>query len=121
MLDIKHTNSIEYKELTGHSIEDSLEFIKVLNKSNTKVWIRQVIVPGLMDNMEYINSLIGVLSKIKNIERVDFLPYHKLGSEKYVKLGINNPYKEMPEMDKEKCDELYNKFIKEYRKLNENV
>lgn len=121
LLDIKHTNPIEYKELTGHSIEDSLEFIKVLNKSNTKVWIRQVIVPGLMDNMEYINSLIGVQSKIKNIERVDFLPYHKLGSEKYVKLGINNPYKEMPEMDKEKCDELYNKFIKEYRKLNENV
>ena len=116
LLDIKHTNKKDYYDLTGHSIDDSLDFIKELNKSNTKVWIRQVIVPGLMDNDEYMNSLIDILKKIKNIERIDFLPYHKLGSEKYTKLGINNPYKNMPEMDKDKCTILYNKFIKKYKK-----
>ena len=120
-MDIKHTSPREYKKLTGHSIDDSLEFIKVLNRMGTKVWIRQVIVPGLMDNDKYLNSLLETLKKIKNIERVDFLPYHKLGSEKYDRLGIINPYKDIPEMDKDKCKKLYDKFMIKYRELNKNV
>ena len=115
LLDIKHTNKDDYKELTGMPIDESLNFIDALNKSNTKVWIRQVIVPGLMDNDKYINSLIDTLKNIKNIEKIDFLPYHKLGEEKYKKLGIKNPYKDIPEMNKDKCQELYNSFIKKYK------
>ena len=121
LLDIKHTDKDNYLKLTSHSIDDSLEFIKVLNKMGNKVWIRQVIVPGLMDNDEYMDSLLETLKKIKNIERVDFLPYHKLGSEKYEKLGIINPYKDLPEMGKDKCQELYNKFITKYKKINKNI
>lgn len=121
LFDIKHTDSDEYRKLTGRNIDDSLEFIKALNKSNTKVWIRQVIVPGLMDNNEYMDSLVDVLSNIKHVERVDFLPYHKLGSDKYVKLGIDNPYKNMPEMNKDRCEELYKEFISKYKKINNNI
>ena len=121
LLDIKHTDKDNYLKLTSHSIDDSLEFIKVLNKMGNKVWIRQVIVPGLMDNDEYMDSLLETLKKIKNIKRVDILPYHKLGSEKYEKLGIINPYKDLPEMDKDKCQELYNKFITKYKKINKNI
>lgn len=121
LLDIKHTDPKEYQNLTSHTIDESLKFIEELNKSNTKVWIRQVIVPGLMDNDKYLNSLLETIKKIKNIERVDFLPYHKLGSEKYDRLGIINPYKDMPEMDKEKCNKLYQKFITKYKEINPNV
>ena len=116
LFDIKYTDSDGYKELTGHDICDSLEFIKALNKSSACVWIRQVIVPGLMDNDKYLDSLAKTIDKIKNIERIDFLPYHKLGCDKYVKLGINNPYRDMEEMDRDKCDKLYNKFIDKYLK-----
>ena len=120
LLDIKHVDALGYKELTGHVIDDSLKFIEELNKSNTKVWIRQVIVPGMMDNDGYINSLIDILSNIKNIERIDFLPYHKLGSDKYIKLGIKDPYKNLKEMDKNRCEVLYNKFINKYKLINKN-
>ena len=114
LLDIKHTSFHGYKDLTGHSILDSLKFIDVLNKMNVKVWIRQVIVPGLMDNSLYLESLVETLKGIKNIEKIDFLPYHKLGSDKYLKLGINDPYKDLPEMDKEECKKLYDRFMKIY-------
>lgn len=114
ILDIKHTTKEGYYELTSHSIEESLEFIKYLNKSGKKVWIRQVIVPGIMDNNEYLNSLVKVVKKIKNVEKIEFLPYHKLGSEKYEKLGIFNPYENLKEMDKDKCQKLYKKFMKMY-------
>lgn len=120
LLDIKYTDAIGYKHLTGHKIDDSLVFIKQLNKSNTSVWIRQVIVPGLMDNDRYLDSLLETLKGIKNIERIEFLPYHKLGSEKYERLGIPYPYTDIPEMDKDKCKELELKFRKKYDELNKN-
>jgi pyruvate formate lyase activating enzyme len=121
LLDIKHTDRNGYKDLTGVSIDESLKFINILNKTKTKVWIRQVIVPTIMDNDKYLNSLLKVLTKINNIERVDFLPYHKLGSDKYIKLGIDDPYKDMPAMNKDECEKLYNKFMIKYRELNKNV
>lgn len=116
LLDIKHTNKDEYKELTGATIDESLRFRDILNKSNKKVWIRQVIVPGLMDNEEYLKSLVKEVKSIKNVERIDFLPYHNMAYNKYLKLGIDYPYKDIPNMDKEKCNELYNKFMNMYNK-----
>lgn len=116
LLDIKHTIPSKYQELTGQPIDESLKFIEILNKKGTPIWIRQVIVPGMMDNDEYLKSLIKTLKKINNIEKIDFLPYHKLGISKYETLGIPYPYKDLPEMNKQKCQEFYQKFIKMYKK-----
>ena len=99
-------------------MSDSLEFIKAMNKSGVDVWIRQVIVPGLMDNDAYLKSLITTIKTINNIKRIDFLPYHQLGSEKYEELGIYNPYKDMKEMDKDACDKLYKKFMSMYKETD---
>lgn len=115
ILDIKHTDSVKYKELTGHDISDSLKFIEALNASEKDVWVRQVIVPGLTDNIEYISSLVDVVKNIRNVKKVEFLPYHRLGYEKYVKLGIDYPYKNIDEMDRDKCQELYKKFMEMYK------
>lgn len=126
LLDIKHTDRLEYLKLTGMEMDESLKFIDAINRNHKKVWIRQVIVPGLMDNKEYIESLVEYLKKIENIERIDFLPYHKLGSEKYETLHIENPYHDLKAMDKKKCDELYQEFLKLYeaskeKKENEGI
>ena len=110
ILDIKHVEPSSFKSLTGFEKTESLKFIDSLNRSNKKVWIRQVIIPDVNDNYEYIDKLHDFLKNIKNIEKVEFLPYHKLGSEKYIALNIFNPYKDKREMDKEKCNELYNYF-----------
>lgn len=110
ILDIKHVEPSSFKNLTGFEKTESLKFIDSLNRSNKKVWIRQVIIPDVNDNYEYIDKLHEFLKNIKNIEKVEFLPYHKLGSEKYIALNIFNPYKDKREMDKKKCNELYNYF-----------
>ena len=115
LLDIKHTSQEGYLSLTGYPIDESLKFIDDLNKSGKEVWIRQVVVPGIMDNNKYLNSLLETLKKIKNISRIDFLPYHKLGSEKYIKLGLVNPYLNKEEMNPEKCTQLYNQFMDQYK------
>ena len=122
ILDIKHVNKFHYYDLTGSRIDESLKFIEELNKSEKNVWIRQVIVPGLMDNRDYLKNLSSMIHKIKRVKKIEFLPYHKLGSDKYKKLGINDPYKELEEMDKDKCVKLYNEFMKIYdKKLAKNL
>lgn len=113
ILDIKHTDPIEYKKLTGNDISESLKFIDIANKMNKTFWIRQVVVPNLTDSNEYLKSLKDTIKKIKNIEKIEFLPYHKLGSEKYERLGIENPYKNKIEMNEVKCSKLYEKFMGE--------
>ena len=114
IFDVKHTNPTQYKSLTNTEIAESEEFIKVMNRLNKPVWIRQVIVPGLMDNYEYVDSLIEYLKQIDNIERVDFLPFHRLGREKYISLGIDYPYEDKEDMNKEKTNELYTYFNEKY-------
>ncbi len=117
LFDIKHTSNNKYEELTGQPINESKAFIEALNKSGKPVWIRQVIVPGLMDNDEYLESLSQELKQINNIEKIDFLPYHTLGKEKYKELGIPYQYQNMEAMDKEVCQKLYKKFM---TKINKN-
>lgn len=117
LLDIKHTEPKEYQEITGRKMEEIEHFIEALNHSNKKVWIRQVIIPDITDTKEYIDNLVNYLTKIKNIERVDFLPFHRLGREKYLSLGIPYPYEDKNEMDKEKCNRLYKYFLEKQKEL----
>ena len=116
ILDIKFTTKEGYLALTSQPIDESLKFIEELNKSGKKVWLRQVVVPGLMDNEKYLQQLADTCLQVKNVERIEFLPYHKLGSEKYEKLGIPYPYKDKEEMDKTKCQELYQHFMEIYNR-----
>ena len=112
LLDIKHINEEGYLDLTGQPMTEFFKFLTSLNNSGKNVWIRQVIVPGVNDTYEYIENLAIVLKQIKNVEKIEFLPYHKMGDEKYKKLGISNPYLEKNAMDKDKCDELYKYLMK---------
>jgi len=113
LLDIKHVTREGYKELTGIDFEESQKFIESLNKSGKPVIIRQVIVPGIMDNDNYLDGLKEQLKKIDNIQKIEFLPYHTLGIEKYKELNIDYPLKSINAMDNEECKKLYNQFINE--------
>lgn len=117
LLDIKHINKDGYKEITQTNQFDKFnDFIKTLNKYNKKVWIRQVIIPDVNDNEEYMEGLNKYLKKINNVEKIEFLPFHTLGFKKYNDYNIKNPYQEKKAMDENKCIELYKKFIETYKK-----
>lgn len=113
LLDIKHVTKEGYKDITGTNIDEFEKFVNALNDSGKPVIIRQVIIPGIMDNDKYLYGLKEKLKQIKNIIKIEFLPYHTLGKSKYYELGINNPYEELPAMDINECQKLYQKFIKE--------
>ena len=108
LLDIKAIDNINYKKITGKSIDEFNYFKERLNLSSTKVWIRQVIIPGINDNEEYILKLKKYIKDINNIEKVELLPYHTLGVQKYKKLKIKYKLEGTPSMSREECQKLEN-------------
>ena len=113
ILDIKANNEDGYKYITGcnKGIDEFNKFLEVCQENNKKIWIRQVIVPGINDTEEYILGLKKYLKEIKNIEKIELLPYHILGESKYEKLNILYPLKGVEIMDKDRLiylDKLLN-------------
>ena len=106
LLDIKAYDKDDYKRITGSNMEEFNTFLEALKKNNNKIWIRQVIIPTINDKEEYILGLKQYLKKIPNIEKIELLPYHLYGVEKYKKLGIKYPLENIPPMDEKRLKEL---------------
>ena len=87
ILDIKHIDDEKSINLTGVSNKNNLEFAKYLSNINTPVWIRQVLVPGYTDDKFDLQNLKKFIDTLKNVEKVEILPYHNLGKFKWEEIG----------------------------------
>ena len=112
ILDIKDYRRDYYKDMTGHDIDDYNFFLSEVQRLNKKLWLRQVVTPGYTDSMEYMKGLKEYISNIKNVERIELLPYHTMAIDKYKKLNMEYKLEGVPEMDKKKCEE-FEKFLRQ--------
>ena len=87
ILDLKQLNDEIHQKLVGVSNKRVLEFAKYLQKINKKTWIRYVVVPGWTDDDDSAHLLGKFIQGMSNIERVELLPYHKLGAYKWETFG----------------------------------
>ena len=88
LFDIKHIDSGEHKKLTGQPNENILDCLRYLSNINKPVWIRHVLVEGFTDNDEYLRRTRDFIDTLKNVERVEVLPYHEMGVYKWERLGL---------------------------------
>ena len=100
LLDIKHIDDDEHKKLTGHSNKNILEFAKYLDKKSVPVWIRHVVVPEITYKREYLEKLGQFIKTLKNVQKLEVLPYHNMAAEKYKALGIDYKLKNTPVLSK---------------------
>lgn len=89
LLDIKSIDTVVAKDLTGKGNEDALALLDYLESTGKAVWIRHVVVPGITENYEAIEKLGQYLEKFTVIDRVEILPFHKMGEYKWKELGYN--------------------------------
>lgn len=106
LFDVKHYNPKEYSEITGREVKESLKFLEIAQKMNVKMWIRHVVMPGVTDTVEDMQNLADLIKELKNIEKIELLPYHLLGTNKYEILNMKYKLEGMPAMDKAKAKEL---------------
>ena len=100
LLDIKHTTPEGYKELTDRNMDWYLDFKKQLIENPVDVWARAVIVPGINDNTDYIRQVWAEVQTLPRVKKIELLPYHVLGVNKYKELGIPYLLEGVPPMDR---------------------
>lgn len=106
ILDIKHADSLKFKEITGYEIDNTLALMKYANEKNISLWIRQVIVPGINDKIDDIEQLGDMIKPFHTIEKVELLPYHTMGVKKWIELGLEYKLENIQEPTQEKMDSL---------------
>ena len=114
LYDVKHLSEEGYEEITGFKIEETNKFLEACKKVGTKLWIRQVVIPGKTDSEEYMEGLKTFINNLENVEKVELLPYHLLGVNKYETMGIQYRLDGVPAMNKDICKSLKDKYFGEY-------
>lgn len=102
LLDIKHYTREGYLKVTGVEADESLRFIEAVQKKETPLWLRHVVVPGLTDGEKHLEGLEKYLRTFKNVQKIELLPYHVLGVHKYKTLGLSYPLDGVEPMEPQK-------------------
>lgn len=106
ILDVKAVDGEEYKKLVGQDIKFFNQFLEAVQKNGNRLWLRQVIVPGINDDEAHVLKLKKFAKKLKNVEKIELLPYKTIGVHKYQDLKIQYRLEGVPDMDEEKCQKL---------------
>lgn len=99
LLDIKSWDPATYRRVTGGEVTPTLEFARRLAALGKAMWVRFVLVPGYTDARDNVESIAKFVSELNTVERVEVLPFHKLGAPKYAALGIPFPLEGVPAPD----------------------
>lgn len=113
LLDIKQYNPQRHRDLTGRSNEQTLRTAEWLETHGKPFWLRYVLVPGYSDFEEDIRNLGNHFRNFKQIQRVEILPYHRLGVHKYEAMGLDYALKDVKENTPEQLRSA-EKLFKEY-------
>jgi len=95
LYDLKVIDDEKHQSLTGVSNKRILENLRKLSSCHDHITIRFPVIPRVNDNERDISQIGEFVSSMKKVEGIDILPYHKLGIEKYKRLGKSYRMAEM--------------------------
>ncbi|MEV7331905.1 pyruvate formate-lyase-activating protein [Micromonospora sp. NPDC093244] len=100
LLDIKSGDPGTYRTVTRTGrLAPTVRFAHRLADRGTPIWVRFVLVPGLTDDPLNVDAVASIAAGVPTVERVEVLPFHRLGAQKYAALGLPFPLAETPPPD----------------------
>lgn len=92
LFDIKHMDSDVHREHTGQSNERILDNFQRLATQfpSLSILARTPIIPGFNDNEDAVRSIANFIRPFPNVQ-YEMLPYHRLGTQKYIFLDRTPP------------------------------
>jgi pyruvate formate lyase activating enzyme len=84
-IDLKHPDCSRHREITGVDNRVILDNIARLDKSSFTgaVHLRIPLVPGVNDSDTTLKQMLAIAAKLKKIQEIEILPYHRLGVTTY--------------------------------------
>ncbi|MCH7227052.1 glycyl-radical enzyme activating protein [Haloferula sp. A504] len=89
LYDLKAIDDEVHRRWTGVSNVTILENLEMLDGLDVETWIRVPLIPGVNDDPDAIEAMIGFLRGTR-FRRVSVLPYHRIAAGKYARLGLTN-------------------------------
>lgn len=86
--DVKHMDSKRHQELTGVRNEVILHNLKKTSEIHPSITVRIPLIPGYNDEPENIRKTAEFVCELKNIYKIEILPYINFGISKYEMLGV---------------------------------
>lgn len=117
LLDIKSWDPQTHRRATGMDVEPVLRFARRLSDLGKPAWVRFVLVPGLTDDPANVAGLADFVATLRNVERVEVLPFHQMGTFKWEGLGLNYPLRDT----ESPSPELVARVIKQFREHGLNA
>jgi pyruvate formate lyase activating enzyme len=87
LFDLKHMDDFTHRELTGVSNQQILENLLELSRLGHAIHLRIPLIPGHNDDDAHLHHMAHFAAGLPSLERVDLLPYHASGVEKYTRLN----------------------------------
>jgi pyruvate formate lyase activating enzyme len=115
LLDLKEMDSARHRSLTSQPNERILRFARHLSEIKKPVWIRCVIVPGLTDSEDHLFRAGQFAEELGVVEKIEVLPYHKMGVYKWKQLNRTYPLEHIREGTQQDVDRAH-RIIEEGRK-----
>lgn len=111
LLDIKSGSEAAYRKTTRTgSLAPTLRFADRLAERGVPIWVRFVLVPGLTDAPSNVDAVARIAAGLPTVERVEVLPFHKLGAAKYAALGVPFPLADTPVPDADLLRRVQDQF-----------
>ena len=87
LYDIKCFDNEKHKKYVGVENELILENLKKLFQANAKIWIRIPVIADINDSTEEMQCIKKFLFASGKPEKIELLPYHIMGENKYAAIG----------------------------------
>lgn len=89
LYDVKVMDGERHRSATGTGNDRILRNLRMLVQFGREVIVRVPVVPGVNDDDENLDELCAFLAPL-GLRRIDLLPYHRIGSGKYDRMGRPN-------------------------------
>jgi pyruvate formate lyase activating enzyme len=86
LFDLKHLDSACHRELTGVPNRRILKNLERLSSLGHDIYLRIPLIPGINNDPSHLHALARYASGLPRLLRIDLLPYHASGLEKYTRL-----------------------------------
>lgn len=112
LLDVKSVNPDMHQIITGESNELPRAFADHLSEIKEPMILRYVLVPHLNDRVPCLEKLAKWAFGLGNVERVELLPFHKMGEFKWEEYGLPYRLTYTPVPSDEQVQEVVDIFTK---------
>jgi pyruvate formate lyase activating enzyme len=85
--DLKDSDGERHKKYTGVSNSKILDNLFALNRKGAKIRLRCILVKGVNTDEKHYESIAETAEKIKNLDGVEFIPYHAYAGTKATFIG----------------------------------